>query len=102
MAHIANRSRFRVTVKNKQELARHCVFNRVPEVEACMTELRPQRFTPRVVQLDESCLVHIRDKGHKPLEATYDSEGCLSIRDGTEFARSTPFAQDCRFSGMAH
>ncbi|MDX9844609.1 MAG: hypothetical protein RBT42_12750 [Aquabacterium sp.] len=54
MAHIAKRSCSRVTVKNKPELARRCVFNRVPEVEACMTELRTQRFTPRVVQLDES------------------------------------------------
>lgn len=78
MAHIANRSRFCVTVKNKPELTRHFSFNKVSEVEAYMTELRAQQFKPKVVQLDESWLVRIRDKGHKPLEATFASEAAAT------------------------
>lgn len=74
MAHIANRSRFRVTVKNKPDVTRHFSFDKLDAVEAYMKELRGQSFKPRVVQLDESWLVRIRDKGHKPLEATFSSE----------------------------
>ena len=34
MAHIANRSRFRVTVKNKPDLTQHFSFSKVAAVEA--------------------------------------------------------------------
>lgn len=78
MAHIANRSRFRVTVKNRPDLTRHFSFDKVTAVEAYMGELRAQRLKPKVVQLDESWLVRIRDKGHKPLEATFGSEAAAT------------------------
>jgi hypothetical protein len=74
MAHIANRSRFRVTVKNKPDVTRHFSFDKLDAVEAYMKELRARSLKPKVVQLDESWLVRIRDKGHKPLEATFSSE----------------------------
>ena len=47
MAHIANRSRFRVTVKNKPDLTQHFSFNKVAAVEAYMKELRAQGYKPR-------------------------------------------------------
>lgn len=78
MAHIANRSRFRVTVKNRPDLTRHFSFDKVAAVEAYMSELRDQRLKPKAVQLDESWLVRIRDKGHKPLEATFSSEAAAT------------------------
>jgi integrase len=74
MAHIANRSRFRVTVKNKPDVTRHFSFDKLDAVEAYMKELRARSLKPKVVQLDESWLVRIRDKGHKPLETTFGSE----------------------------
>ncbi len=74
MAHIANRSRFRITVKNKPDLTQHFSFSKVAAVEAYMKELRAQGYKPRAEQLDESWLVRIRERGHKPLEATFESE----------------------------
>ena len=64
MAHIANRSRFRVTVKNKPDLTQHFSFSKVAAVEAYMKELRAQGYKPRAEQLDESWLVRIRERGH--------------------------------------
>lgn len=84
MAPIANRSRFRVTVKNNSGLTRHFSFDKLGAVEAYMKELRARFLKPRVVQLDESWLVRIRDKGHKPLEATFGSE-----KAATEFVDKT-------------
>ena len=45
MAHIANRSRFRV--KNKPEATRYFSFNKLAEVDADMKELRAQHLTPK-------------------------------------------------------
>ena len=45
MAHLANRSRFRVTVKNKPDVTRHFSFDKLGAVEAYMKELRA-RFGP--------------------------------------------------------
>lgn len=78
MAHIANRSRFRVTVMNKPEVTRHFSFNKVAEAKAYMKELRAQQYQPKAVQLDESWLVRIRQQGHKPLEATFESEAAAT------------------------
>lgn len=78
MAHIANRSRFRVTVKNKPEATRYFSFNKLAEVEAYMKELRAQHLIPKAAQLDESWLVRVRDRGHKPLEATFSSEAAAT------------------------
>lgn len=73
MADLTNRSRFRVTVKNRDDLTRHFSFNQLDDVEAYMAEKRKQHLKPRVEQLDESWLVRIRDKGHKPLSATFQT-----------------------------
>lgn len=78
MAHIANRSRFRVTVKNKPALTKHFTFDMFGAVEAYMQALRAQGYKPKAQQLDESWLVRIRDKGHKPLEATFRSEAAAT------------------------
>lgn len=73
MATIANRSRFRVTVKNRPDLTAHFPFNRLKAVQDCMQALRAQGHRPRVEQLDERWLVRIREKGQKPQFATFAS-----------------------------
>ncbi len=82
MADLTNRSRFRVTVKNRDDLTRHFSFNQLDDVEAYMAEKRKQHLKPRVEQLDESWLVRIREKGHKTLSATFktrkDAEGFIA------------------------
>lgn len=82
MADLTNRGRFRVAVKNRDDLTRHFSFNRLDDVGSYMACLRAQRLKPRVEQLDESWLVRIRDKGHKPLSATFktrkEAEGFIA------------------------
>lgn len=73
MADITNRSRFRVTVKNRDDLTAHFPFNKFEAVDTCMKALRKQGYKPRAEQLDESWLVRIRQTGHKPLSATFKS-----------------------------
>ena len=65
MAHIANRSRFRVTVKNKPDLTLYFSFNKVAEVETYMRDLRAQGYTFVTIgellqhqQVKESSLFH--------------------------------------------
>ncbi|NKI93887.1 site-specific integrase [Rhizobacter sp. SG703] len=75
MATIANRSRFRVTVKNVPGATRHFSYDQLEAVEAYMQELRrsKKKYKPNVVQLDESWLVRIRTKGQKEQSATFSS-----------------------------
>ncbi|HMO48292.1 MAG TPA: hypothetical protein PKB14_19985 [Rubrivivax sp.] len=78
MAHVANRSRFLVTVRNRPDLTKHFSFNQFEAVEAFMQTLREQSFKPKATQLDESWLVRIRDKGYKPVEGTFESEAAAT------------------------
>lgn len=73
MANIANRSRYRVTVKNVPDVTRHFPYDQLEAVDACMQELRAQGYKPKVKQLDESWLVRIRTKGQKDQTATFPS-----------------------------
>ena len=73
MADITNRSRFRVTVRNRDDLTLHFPFNKLQAVKAYRDKLLEQRLKPRIEQLDESWLVRIREKGHKPLFASFVS-----------------------------
>lgn len=71
MADLTNRSRFRVSVKNRDDLTAYFPFNKAPAVKACMDALKAQGFKPRVEQLDESWLIRIREKSHKEVSATF-------------------------------
>lgn len=73
MPNCINRSRFRVTVKNRDDLTRHFPYDKVDAVKAYMEELRARHLKPHVVQLDEHWLVRIRNKGHKAVQATFKS-----------------------------
>ena len=74
MASIVNRSRYVVTVKNRDDLLKNFPFNRLPAVEAYMDALRAQGFKPRAHQLNDSWTLRIREKGHKPIVETFGSE----------------------------
>jgi integrase len=73
LADLTNRSRYVGSVKNRGDLTRHFSFNQVKQLEAYVAELRSQQLKPHVNQLDESWLVRIREKGHKPQNATFRS-----------------------------
>lgn len=85
MATVINRSRFGITVKNRDDLTAYFPFNQLPAVEACMRALRAQGFKPSVKQLDESWLVRVRTKGQKEQSATFptlmEAEGFIKRLD---------------------
>jgi len=60
VADLTNRSRFRVTVKNRDDLTQHFSFNNLDDVETYMAQLRVQNLKPRVEQLDERWLAQRR------------------------------------------
>ena len=74
MAELTNRSRFRITVRNRDDLARHFSFTQMPAARAYLEELRAMGLKPKGEQLDEHWLVRIRQRGHKPLQATFSSQ----------------------------
>ena len=74
MASIVNRSRYQVTVKNRDDLLKHFPYNKLAAVEAYMNALREMGYKPRADQLDESWTVRIREKGHKPIAETFGSQ----------------------------
>jgi len=73
VADITNRSRYRVSVKNRDDLTALFPFNKLAGVETYMAGLRAQQLKPRVEQLEDSWLVRIREKGHKPLSITFNN-----------------------------
>ncbi|WP_374438783.1 hypothetical protein [Inhella sp.] len=73
MADLTNRSRYRVQVRNRDDLTQHFPFNKFEAAKAYVHALRDQGFKPRVEQLDERWLVRIRDKGHKHESAKFAS-----------------------------
>lgn len=73
MAELTNRSRFCIKVHNRGDLTRHFPFNATEAVKAYLQDLRLQGLKPKVDQLDEHWLVRVRERGHKPLQATFSS-----------------------------
>lgn len=53
MAVIENRSRFRVSVKNCDDLTKNFSYNKRKGVESYMRQLRAQGLKPKAAQLDE-------------------------------------------------
>ncbi len=73
MAELTNRSRFRVTVRNRADLTRYFPFTQVSAARAYIEDLRAQGFKSKGEQLDEHWLVRIRERGYKPLQATFST-----------------------------
>lgn len=69
-----NRSRFVVTVKNRDELARYFPHDQFEAAEAYLLKLREQKFKPRIKQLEDCFLVRIRQTGYADVNMTFDSE----------------------------
>lgn len=57
MAVIENRSRFRVSVKNRDDLTKNFSYNKRKDVESYMRQLRAQGLKPKAAQLDGHWLV---------------------------------------------
>jgi len=87
LADITNRSRYRVSVKNRDDLVALFSFNKLEAVEAYMAELRAQHLKPRAEQLEDTAatLPHLAC-------AQPTSHACAIWLSNTGATRASPFA----------
>ncbi|MFY7867398.1 site-specific integrase [Roseateles sp.] len=88
MASIENRSRFKVTVQNRNDLTRTFTHNAVKAVKAYVEELKIQRFKPKLSRLNDSFAVRVRQIGYpdQTLFATSE-EDAVEIQQRVESER---------------
>ncbi|RDK09165.1 site-specific integrase [Cupriavidus lacunae] len=70
MANIENRSRYTVTVKNNDALARTFPYSQLEQAKAYHAELRRQGYKPSLGQREDTIAIRIRQKGHRDLNYT--------------------------------
>ena len=63
MATVENRSRYCVTVKNRDDLTRRFPFTQLAKAEAYRDSLREVNCKPRITQEEDQFFVRIRQKG---------------------------------------
>jgi predicted transcriptional regulator len=64
MASIENRSRYTVTVKNRDDLTQEFPLSKSKANQAHIAKLREQDFKPKLSQTENLFLVRIRQKGY--------------------------------------
>lgn len=73
MATIENRSRYCVTVKNRDDLKQEFPFSKPERAKTYLEALREQGFRPKLEQAEDQFLVRIRQKGFKPEQVMRNS-----------------------------
>lgn len=79
MATIENRSRYIVSVKNRDDLCREFPFSKLPEAKQYAVDLGKQNFKPYLTQKENAFLVKIMQAGYKPVRAT-----CYSLQEAQD------------------
>lgn len=74
MPSVQNRSRFVVTVKNRNDLTKFFSYNCLADVKSYVATLRTQNLKPRIDRTDDAFEVRIRTKGFPPQNMTFTSE----------------------------
>ena len=73
MATIENRSRYCVTVKNRDDKTRRFPYTQFAKAEAYMDSLLGESLKPSAKQEDDQFFVRIRQKGYRKQQMTFDS-----------------------------
>ncbi|RQR39430.1 hypothetical protein DIE23_02445 [Burkholderia sp. Bp9143] len=73
MASITNRSRFFVSVRQRDDLHREFSFHRLTDAKAYHTELVAQKLKPRLGQYEDTIEIRIRQKGWPTVNYTAGS-----------------------------
>ena len=63
MASIENRSRFKVTVQNRDDLTKTFTYSAVKAVKAYIAELKDKGYKPKASRLNDSFAVRVRQVG---------------------------------------
>ncbi|PHV48369.1 integrase [Janthinobacterium sp. BJB301] len=64
MASIENRSRFVVSVKNREDLTQTFAYNRDKQLKAYIAKLKADGYKPKLVRTNDSFAIRVRDAGH--------------------------------------
>lgn len=64
MASIENRSRFVVSVQNREDLTQTFAYNRDKQLKAYITKLKADGYKPKLVRTNDSFAIRVRDAGH--------------------------------------
>lgn len=65
MASIENRSRFIVTVQNREDLTRTFACTRDKELKRYIAKLKADGYKPKLVRTDDYYAIRVRDAGHR-------------------------------------
>ncbi len=65
MASIENRSRFIVTVQNREDLAETFAYNREAALKACIARLKADGYKPKLTRTNDSFAIRIREAGQR-------------------------------------
>ena len=64
MASIENRSRFVVTVQNREDLTQTFAYNRDKQLKLYIATLKADGYKPKLVRTNDSFAIRVRDAGH--------------------------------------
>jgi len=89
MATIENRSRYIVSVKNRDDLYREFPFNKLEQAKQYAIDLGKRDFKPFLTQKENAFLIKITQAGYKPVRTT-----CHSLQEAQDaIARICSFAR---------
>lgn len=90
MASIENRSRFIVTVQNRDDLTQHFAYNREKALKAYIAQLRADDYKPRLARTNDQYAIRVREAGHRK-QCLYASseEEAIRIKQRIELERSS-------------
>lgn len=88
MASIENRSRFIVTVQNREDLTQTFAYNREKQLKLYLAELKAGGYKPKLGRTDDSFAIRVREAGHRPqcLYALSEKEA-IDIKQRLELER---------------
>lgn len=90
MASIENRSRFVVTVQNRDDLTQTFAFNREKHLRVYLAELKAKGLKPKLARTNDNFAIRVRDAGHRKQTLYGTSEdAAIKIEQRIELERST-------------
>ena len=95
MASIENRSRYVVSVQNRDDLTKTFAFNREAALKQYIADLKAQGFKPKLSRTNDAYVVRIREAGKpkQPLTASSEQEA-IDIKQRVEVERRTGLSVD--------
>ena len=88
MASIENRSRFVVTVQNREDLTQTFAYNRETQLELYLAELKDAGYKPKLCRTDDSFAIRVHEAGHrKQCLCAYSLKNAVDIKKRLELER---------------